>query len=286
MLNVSLLGQSISIDCPDPDAHALMEAGFAAMLRDNVAAGIPTAKLNYQVHREASGPSHLIARSDGLALSASGAGEAALAVESDIMLELQRRRPDLCFIHAAAVERNGKAWLLAAESGAGKSTTAWGLLHHGFRYLTDEFSPMDLDSLQVHPYPYALSFKTQPPEAYPLPEGALDLGPVVHLPTRCLPSPPVHEQIPVAGVFLLDYRPDRSHPAVRRLSVAEASARLYITVLNALAHSRCGLDAVVRIAENMPCFALATADLGATCRLIAATVADCEPSALAHGHTA
>ena len=78
-------------------------------------------------------------------------------LEQDVTVELQKRRSDLYFLHSAAIERQGKAWLLAAESGSGKSTTAWGLLHHGFGYLSDELSPIDLDSMRVFPYAHALA---------------------------------------------------------------------------------------------------------------------------------
>ncbi len=52
------------------------------------------------------------------------------------------------------------------------------------------------------------------------------------------------------------------------MDAAEAAARLYVNALNALAHSNRGLDAVVRIAEGVQCFALGAADLQSTCALI------------------
>jgi hypothetical protein len=188
-------------------------------------------------------------------------------LEKDLTVELQKRRPELFFLHAAALALGDRAILLAAESGSGKSTTAWGLLHHGFRYLTDELSAIDLDALAVYPYPHALCLKRRPP-VYPLPEATIDLGSTLHVPTSALPTPPVLERCPLAAVFLLRYEPATAMPEVRRLTPAEASARLYVTVLNALAHERRGLDAVARLAQALPCFFVTAGELSATCASI------------------
>jgi hypothetical protein len=69
-------------------------------------------------------------------------------------------------------------------------------------------------------------------------------------------------------VFLLKYSPGPDAPNLHAIGPAEASARLYVNALNALAHPNHGLDAVARIAEHVPCFALSSAELGATCALV------------------
>jgi hypothetical protein len=52
------------------------------------------------------------------------------------------------------------------------------------------------------------------------------------------------------------------------LRPAEAGARLYVNALNALAHPRSGLDAVARLAERVPCYAITSGALDATCAAI------------------
>ena len=47
-----------------------------------------------------------------------------------------------------------------------------------------------------------------------------------------------------------------SLPAVRPMRPAEACVRLYENALNALSHSDYGLEAVLRIAERVRCFAV------------------------------
>ncbi len=270
--DLDILGQSVSIRCEDRQVRALLHAGFDAMAKPRAAG--TTAAIVYAIVASGDGAGYVVTRRDGPTVTAADAAEAVLLLESDLTLELQRRRSDLCFLHAAAIERDGRAYLLAAESGAGKTTTTWGLLHHGFGFLTDELSAVDLASRVVHPYPYALSFKTPPPAEYPLPPGGVELGHIVHLPTRCLPAPPRRSAVPLGGVLLVRFDRTRGAPSLDRMSSGEASAHLYVTILNALAHRNQGLDAAVALAESLPCYALAAGDLRATCALVERAVAD------------
>ena len=193
-------------------------------------------------------------------------------LEKDITIELQKRRPDLFFLHSAALDWRGKAYLLAAETGGGKSTTTWALLHHDFQYLTDELSPVDLPSMRVFPYPHALCLKRLPPAPYSLPADAVQLGRTIHVPTRSFPSRAISVPLPLGAVFLLKYCPELDAPNLRTIGPAEASARLYVNALNALAHPNHGLEAVAHVAEHVPCFAVSSAQLPATCALIRSAV--------------
>jgi hypothetical protein len=108
----------------------------------------------------------------GSELHAANDGEFLFLLEKDLTIELQKLRRELYFIHAAALTIDGKACLLLAPSGHGKSTTCWGLLHHGFGYLSDELAPLDLGTLEIQPYAHALCLKDEPPACYPLPPGS------------------------------------------------------------------------------------------------------------------
>ena len=169
------------------------------------------------------------------------------------------------------MERDRAVWLFVGASGAGKSTTAWGLLHHGFNYLSDELAPIELDTLEVLPYPHALCLKRRPPPPYLLPAESLDLGRTIHVPARSLPSLSRLDACALQAVFFVGQDARGREPVLRRVSTAEAAARLYVSTLNALAHEARGLDAVLRVAGRVPCFVLQAGDLQRTCELIAAT---------------
>ena len=167
----------------------------------------------------------------------------------------------------------GRASLFVAESGRGKSTMTWAMLHHGFEYLSDELAPIALDELKVHPYPHALCLKRLPP-SYPLPASTMQLARTFHVPVQGLPAPMVSDPCPFDAILLLRYDPAAAKPALRRLTAGEAAARLFVNALNALAHSNGGLDAVLRIASHARCYALTTAGLPETCELVGPVVKD------------
>lgn len=64
-------------------------------------------------------------------------------------------------VHAAALERGGKALLLPAPSGSGKSTLCAALVHRGWRLLSDEFALIDFATGLVHPLVRPVSLKNQ-----------------------------------------------------------------------------------------------------------------------------
>jgi hypothetical protein len=64
-------------------------------------------------------------------------------------------------LHAAVVERNGRAVLLPAWPGSGKSTLAASLAFRGWRYLSDEFGIVSLPTLSVLPFPRPAALKNE-----------------------------------------------------------------------------------------------------------------------------
>jgi hypothetical protein len=267
-LRFEMLGQRVGVHCADPRARRMLQRCFDAMsaahdgLHDIEWRIIPRRRARgWHVEGPSSG-------SDG----GQDFHELLYVVDKAITLELQRRRPDLLFLHAAAVEWQGEVHLLLGEPGAGKSTTAWALLHHGFGYLSDELAPVDVASLQVLPYPRALGLKSVP-AGFPVPRGVLRTPRTLHLPTRALRSDIVREARPVRSLMLLRYDARNAAPSLRPLSPAEAAARVYVNALNALAHPARGLDAVLALASGVPSHAVECADLASTVELVRATVA-------------
>jgi hypothetical protein len=265
IVHFRLLGHVIRLQCHDPEAERLLSAVFRAFVVPDP--GAP-ADRSYRVERVAPGGGFRLWRDEADLPFAGDTGTLVWAFEQDVAVELQGIRRDLYFLHAAAVARGGRLALLVAESGAGKSTTTWGLLHHGFRFVSDEFAPVDLGDGRVEPFPRALCLKRLPPPAYPLPPGALRTSRTWHVPVDLLPEPPTAERLPVGAVFFVRYDPARRLPALVPLRPAEAGARLYTQALNPLWHPADGLDAALALATSAPCFALETAGLPESCELV------------------
>ena len=178
---------------------------------------------------------------------------------------------DLYFIHSAALEYNGKIHLLVAKSGSGKSTTCWALLHHGFRYASDELGPVNLDTLTVLPYPHSLCLKREPPSPYFLPSDTLRTERTLHVPVESLPCSVVNTPLPLQSILFVQYRPDAS-PSITPISTSDAAVRVYKNGLNQLAHPADGLDAAIQIAQHCRCYELISNDLDSTCELVRITL--------------
>lgn len=73
-------------------------------------------------------------------------------VKDEVRLQFMRSRPDLLWMHAGAVERDGGALLLSGKSGQGKSTMATYLVDHGWRYMTDDVAPVRMETDAVIPF--------------------------------------------------------------------------------------------------------------------------------------
>ena len=64
-------------------------------------------------------------------------------------------------LHAAVIARDGRAAILPAPPGSGKSTLCAGLVNRGWRLLSDELTLIDRDSGLITPLPRPVSLKNQ-----------------------------------------------------------------------------------------------------------------------------
>jgi hypothetical protein len=263
-LALRALDRGIRIACPDPGTRSLLLGAYGAL---RGAAGPPD--LDYRVGRTAAG--FLLERPGRAPVAAPDAGRLLALLDEDLTVGLQALRPDLYVLHAAALTRGERAVALVAPSGGGKSTLAWALLHHGFGYASDELAPVDLQALAVHPYPRALLLKAAPPPAYPCRTTGPATSRGLHVTAEEVPAEVCDKPLPLAAVLFLRHAPGAT-PAARPVTPAEAAARLYANALNPLAHPGDGLEGAIRIAAAQPGFELVTADLPATCAVVARTL--------------
>jgi hypothetical protein len=266
-LQLRVLGVQIRVRCADPYSYGLLLKGYSAFL----AGSDLKPDLEYTVLPQPDSGFDLLL-DEQPAEAADDEYELLYSFEKNMTIEVQKRRQDLLFMHAAALEHDGRASLLVAPSGSGKSTTTWALANNGFRYMSDELAPIELATMQVQAYPHALCLKAVPPEPFGLPEATLHTSYTLHVPVEYFPGELRMEPAPLAAIFFLHYDPGSGEPAARPISKGEAGARIYSNALNLLAHSRYGLDAAVKVANHSRCFELVTCDLQKTCALIKSTL--------------
>jgi hypothetical protein len=265
VVRFSFLDVDVTVRCADEALRRLLAESYRGRAR-----GRARGSLEYGIVVGAGRSGLRLARRGARPRQARDVGELLLLFDSDLNVQLQRLRRDLYFVHSAVLVRGGRAALLVGGSGAGKSTAAWALAHHGFGYAGDELAPIDAARLSVHPCPRALCLKSRPPAGYPLPPDARRTSRGWHIATgRLLRAP--RAPLELGAVFFVSHAeapaPGRTS---WRLGPAEAAARLYAHALNPLAHPGRGLDAAIQVARGVPAYRLESRRLAEASRRVAA----------------
>jgi HprK-related kinase A len=198
-----------------------------------------------------------------------------LAAEMGMNLQMALGQKRFLLLHAASIEREGRALLLTGHSGAGKSTLSALLGERGWRFMGDEFALLDLQDGRLHPFPRAVSLKN---ESLGLLNGVdpARLGPVLTgTPKgRIRHLRPNEEAVarmgePARPVMILFPRfgPDLE-PTVRDVGPAEAFMRLTQASTNYVALGERGFHALTRFVGTLPSKAIDYSDTGQAERLV------------------
>jgi hypothetical protein len=266
VIELSVFDCDIRVECLDRQATSLLNSNYGWFKR-----AVEEPQIRYRITRQGTAEGRLIARNGAYPELARDAGDFLFMFEKDMTIEAQKLRSDLYFVHAAVLELDGRALALVAPSGYGKSTAAWGLLHHGFKYVSDELAPVDPSVMQVHPFPHALCLKAVPPNGYPLPKETIYTTVTAHVPTPFVPCETTMETIPLKAIFFVRFIGEISEPVLKPIGKAEAAARLFTNALNPLAHTGDGLDGAIEIVSKTHCFELLSSNLKPTSELIKST---------------
>ncbi len=181
-----------------------------------------------------------------------------LAAEMGMNLQLALGWRRHLLLHAASVERDGKALLLTGESGSGKSTLAALLMAQGWRLMGDEFALIDLIDGTVRAFPRLISIKNA---AIPVVEAALPggrMGPVM----AGTPKGTIRHFVPdarsiaamdaPAAPALLLFPTFGQAPAIRDMSASETFVRLTQASTNYVSLAEPGFGALTRLVQTVP----------------------------------
>jgi hypothetical protein len=153
--------------------------------------------------------------------------------ELDLYEHVLDRASDGWLLHAAALEIDGRAFVFAGPSGAGKTTLTLALLERGHRLLTDEMVWIDRDG---HVRGLARALHVDAPIArsmgYEVVSYALRIEGAVASKTVVLPPPDryVSDSLPLGGLIRLTHGADREDE-LRPLAASEALPRFWDATL-------------------------------------------------------
>jgi len=190
------------------------------------------------------------------------ARHALLAAEMAMNLQMALGHRRHLLLHAATVERGGRALVMTGESGAGKSTLAALLAARGWRLMGDEFALIAPDTGLAHAFPRPVSLKNESvaavraawPEARFGPELAgTPKGTIRHL---VAPADAVLRMDEPARPALILFPRFGTAPEIRSVSPAEAFVRLTEASTNYVAMGERGFQALTRLVREVPAVAL------------------------------
>lgn len=182
-----------------------------------------------------------------------------LAAELGMNLQMALGYRRHLLLHAAVVERDGRAVVMSGVSGAGKSTLALMLGQGGWRFLGDEFALVDCASGGVVPFPRAVSLKNG--SIAVAAEGAR-LGPMLRGTPKGVirhvapPGDAVARMDEGASPVLLVFPRFGFAAAVRGLDAAETFVRLTQASTNYAMLGEAGFRALTRLVEGVPAVAI------------------------------
>lgn len=181
-----------------------------------------------------------------------------LAAEMGMNLQVALGWRRHLLLHAACLERDGRALLLTGESGSGKSTLAALLSANGWRLMGDEFALLDLADGSIHAFPRLTSIKNA---AIPVVEAALPdgvRGPVLtgtpkgtirHFVPDALAVARMDDTAPPALLLFPTFGPASG---VREMPVSETFVRLTQASTNYVALAEPGFAALTRLVQQVP----------------------------------
>jgi len=173
-------------------------------------------------------------------------------------------------VHAAVLERGGRALILPAPSGSGKSTLCAGLVFSGWRLLSDELTLLNPLSGEVVALPRPVSLKNASIEVIRSFAPQAVFGPVVHETMKgsvAHVKPPVDavlrasERALPAWVVLPRFEPG-AQTRLQPVSKGKTMMRLIESSFNYSVHGRQGFELLADVVERSDCFEFTYSNLG------------------------
>ena len=194
---------------------------------------------------------------------------AALMLEAGLNWCVGNFADQFIVIHSATLERNGRALLMPAPPGSGKSTLCAALVARGWRLLSDEFALVDRATGLLVPVPRPVALKQRSidlirawdPDAFFGPSLVNNEGQTVAYVRPPAASVEESGRRCAAGLIVIPQYADGVEATVSPLTRARTVLHLADNSFNYNLHGRQGFERLADIADAAPCVTLRYSDL-------------------------
>ncbi len=165
-------------------------------------------------------------------------------------------------IHSAVVERGGRAVILPAPPGSGKSTLCAALVHRGWRLLSDEIAVVPLQAEGLLPVVRPVSLKNQsidiigafePSARFSRPAHGTSKGTVAHMMAPLAHVARMDEPAPAAWIVFPRWR-EGAEVSLQPRNRAETLVEMARNSFNAGTLGLAGFDRLARLVDGCACF--------------------------------
>lgn len=171
-------------------------------------------------------------------------------IKDRVRLRFMRAHSNLLWMHAAAVAKNGRALILAAPSGQGKSSLSTLLTDVGWQLLSDDIAPVQLENDLVLPYPQRPQRRLN--SVYvPVDDVGLLEREGVRIPLERVETRPCE----IAGVVIVKFEYS-SDAAVSRLQAGSGALELLRNLTNFVDHKSAAVTRMAELARTVPIYSL------------------------------
>jgi HprK-related kinase A len=197
-----------------------------------------------------------------------------IAAEMAMNLQMALGERRFLLLHAASVERDGRALIITGESGAGKSTLSALLSARGWRFMGDEFALIDPANGLAYPFPRPVSLKNESVAVMQALLPNAHFGPVMqdtpkgdirHLVPRADAIAKMAEPAKPALILFPRFGYDRD---IRDMGASEVFVRLTQASTNYVALGEAGFDALSTLVTTTPARAIDYPDTQSGIKLV------------------
>jgi hypothetical protein len=175
-------------------------------------------------------------------------------VKDEVRLQFMRARPDLLWMHAGVVERNG-AILISGMSGQGKSTMTTRLCEYGWRFLSDDVAPVRMSVDRVIPFPQTPVRRLHPGREVSREELRTLARQTIELSAEMI----CRDESEIRGMVFIGYEAG-SRARLVRLDQGTAAMEILRNATNFFDHRAAAVERAARLVSRVPMYKLQYGD--------------------------